>query len=444
MQPSSKYSHAALYHPFGYQYYDQQLPVYGTIPAAATAQNAAPFSYMAPVALVQESGLPPQSASTEDSAVSELGPSLGSPGAAVMAEADGNTFLHRLTFVLTAVSVCAVLGLLMTAAAAGRHMLFFGELTEPNTDAPFGLMDLKFRHSLRPPTNDTAKGTESVTQPILEKMELVPSGNHKVDADVLEGTDAHMRFDIQDDTAGAETTAALPPVTQPPVTPPPVTPLKKRSSPSPSYNSDQPQLNNYEGVSRCGRAQFVFCGNETSAFYHVAGADGGTCLVSTRGHPNICNRSPNGFSSLSDCERFCVDRKHPQKRCGGPAIFSTCARMDMKKHWWFHDGLSCRQWQYPSGTCPSANSDTYGTFQECYNRCAHHAERDWVCRQPQPVACAKAHIRHPYFAVSSGDGMFRCLEASPDNLRGHICLTGKNNFKSSEACQKACGNKPVA
>lgn len=350
-------------------------------------------------------------------------------------EDDRNALLHRLTFVLTAVSVCALVGLLMAAAAVGRHMMFFGELTEPDSDAPFGLIEMEFRRSRRTSTNDTAAGTESnVTQPILEKMELVPSGNHmKVDLDVVEGTEAHMRFDIQDDTTSADTTTAPPPVTSP----------EKRNSPPPPNNSDQPPSNNYEGISRCGRAQFVFCENETSAFYHVAGAGGGACLPSTRGHLNICNRSPNGFSSLSDCELFCVHRNHPQKRCGRPAIFSTCARMDMKKNWWFHDGLSCRQWEFPSGTCPTADSDTYDTFQECYNRCGHRAGRDWMCHEPHPAACDKTHVRHPYFAVSSGSGMFRCLEASPDNLRGHICLTGGNNFKSSEACEKACLNKPV-
>ncbi|XP_037509196.1 uncharacterized protein LOC119385901 [Rhipicephalus sanguineus] len=64
-----------------------------------------------------------------------------------------------------------------------------------------------------------------------------------------------------------------------------------------------------QGISRCGRAEFVYCENDSNTFYHVAGVGGGACLSSKRGHLNICNKSPNGFGSLSDCEQFCVNRK---------------------------------------------------------------------------------------------------------------------------------------
>ncbi|XP_075728605.1 uncharacterized protein LOC142769338 [Rhipicephalus microplus] len=266
-------------------------------------------------------------------------------------------------------------------------------------------------------------------------MGFVPSEDDKVGEHILETTNAAMVPDAQDDAGSGERNDDLTPVTH----------LEKRNSLTAPKNSVKPRSNNYEGISRCGRVEFVFCENSSSnAFYYATSADGGTCVSSKRGHMNICNKSPNGFSSLSDCEQFCVNRHHPQMRCRRPAVFTTCSRIDMKRNWWYHDGLSCRQWEYPSGTCPTAESDAYETFQECYNKCAHRSDRFLRCRQPTSAACDVVHIRHPFFAVSSGDGTFRCLEASPDNLRGHICLTGGNNFQSSEACQQACLNKPVA
>ncbi|KAK8760745.1 hypothetical protein V5799_027988 [Amblyomma americanum] len=179
-------------------------------------------------------------------------------------------------------------------------------------------------------------------------------------------------------------------------------------------------------------------------FYHVAGVTGGACLSSERGHLNICNRSPNRFGSLADCRKFCEGPERPQKRCDRPASFSTCARTDLKRDWWFHDGVSCRQWEFPSGTCPAANSEAYASFQECFNRCSHPTDHRWQCREPHPTACDADELRHPYFATSAGGGKFTCLEASPDNLRGHICLTGENNFNSPEACEAACLREPSA
>ncbi|KAL1422327.1 hypothetical protein MTO96_022202 [Rhipicephalus appendiculatus] len=416
------YPNAGLCHPYGYPYYGQQMYAYGNAPdPTATGAVADPFSYLTPFVPFQ------MSAATDGH-----GSAAFRPGDGVGVRTDRYSRLDRLAYALTILSVCTIAGLLVSAALVGRHMLILGEWTEPNTNAPMGLMDMEFRRSQRTPINDTAAGAESSsTQPILQKMGPVPSGNPRVGVDIHEATNAAMVPDAQNDAGSGETTADPTPVTHP----------KKRKSPTVPNKSKKPQSNNY-GISRCGRAEFVYCENDSHAFYHVAGASGGACISNKRAHLNICNKSPNGFGSLSDCEQFCVNRNHPQKRCGSPAAFTTCSRIDMKRHWWYHDGLSCRQWEYPSGTCPTAESDTYETFQECYNKCAHRADRFLRCREPSAAACDVVHIRHPFFAVSSGDGTFRCLEASPDNLRGHICLTGGNNFQSSEACQQACLNKP--
>ncbi|CAN7938805.1 unnamed protein product, partial [Ixodes hexagonus] len=153
----------------------------------------------------------------------------------------------------------------------------------------------------------------------------------------------------------------------------------------------------------------------------------------------VCNWSPNKFRSLRSCRRACMKRKTPLQRCYDKTLFSSCSSNDVKHSWWFHDAGACRGWNFPDGQCPQAGSAVFKTRSECLGNCSSSSTSDRPCSPPGSTTCGPKQLKHPYFAVTSGDGRLQCLRATVTQLGTHQCLLGANSFDSLSRCNTACG-----
>lgn len=152
----------------------------------------------------------------------------------------------------------------------------------------------------------------------------------------------------------------------------------------------------------------------------------------------VCNRGPNHFSSVLNCERSCVLSEHPEDACLDQALFTACNGQDVHRSWWFFDGRSCVPWDFPSGGCPAdGDLDVFATAYECARRCTNPGYQP--CQKPVPAPCTADLLKLPAFAeVSPDDGRVRCLLTAAPQRPEHRCLAGSNRFRSREACQQVC------
>ncbi|XP_077553728.1 uncharacterized protein LOC144168658 [Haemaphysalis longicornis] len=482
MQYPLEYSVAGRERPATYALRDEHPYTYEASPSADVpyAPATMPFSYEAGLAPMVASVLAPspeaeQADLSPHSTHSSIVP-LGSVRVESSEERSSRR-LRRLSFLLAAVSVCAVVGFILAAAVLGREMALFQALGELDTDVPMGLADL---HVMQTPTTATHRSLENIDSEAFAAAVIEAStGAARTAASVrctkaecaekvaialaIADTDCHTvlsdsRTAVRNYAKGRHLKKVVVKWERGPARKQKIingdAHIRNRASiteasggqssivtsedpeTAPKHH-DAPPLNNFP-ISRCGPVKYTFCDHQTTAYFHVLGPNGGSCSYSGDDQPHLCNRGLNKFDTLGDCQRLCVDSKRPQKRCSAPPVLASCTAKDIKREWWYHDGMSCRVWEFPSGSCPNASSEAYATFQECINKCARPTDRGTQCSQPGHAACNVPHVRHPYFAVSYQKGQFRCLEASPSILRGHTCLTGKNNFKTLAACNASC------
>ncbi|XP_070394417.1 uncharacterized protein [Dermacentor albipictus] len=189
----------------------------------------------------------------------------------------------------------------------------------------------------------------------------------------------------------------------------------------------------------CGSVYYTFCERAPREFHYrrAANACVETDVVDVA---NVCNRGANRFSTLDLCLESCVSAEHPAEECFERPLFTRCARQDALSSWWQFEAGKCALWTFPSGGCPANGSAVFPTAQECEQRCRHRGAR---CRRPEVVACGRRHLRYPYFAhVYAGEGRVRCLRSSETLMQGRQCLAGANRFRSREACDASCKNRP--
>ncbi|XP_077541010.1 uncharacterized protein LOC144153234 [Haemaphysalis longicornis] len=75
---------------------------------------------------------------------------------------------------------------------------------------------------------------------------------------------------------------------------------------------------------KCGIAFYTYC----STFRHEAYYRHTTrsCVRTITDNVQVCNHSPNRFSSLRECEQSCVHSEVPKEQCFEKTLFSWCGR----------------------------------------------------------------------------------------------------------------------
>ncbi|KAH6942395.1 hypothetical protein HPB50_004352 [Hyalomma asiaticum] len=105
----------------------------------------------------------------------------------------------------------------------------------------------------------------------------------------------------------------------------------------------------------------------------------------------VCNRSPNKFAS--SCLRSCVHASRPSGRCLDRPVFSQCRSTDLKRQLWFFEGETCRLWDFPSGKCPMADGDLFGSREDCVHKCLKNETYLSLCRTPPSGTCTTHHLK---------------------------------------------------
>lgn len=189
---------------------------------------------------------------------------------------------------------------------------------------------------------------------------------------------------------------------------------------------------------KCGPPRFSFCNPPKGGVYFEP--DLGSCLPAPPETVYVCNRSPNRFSSLSECRRTCVEGARPDRRCLAAPLFTRCddREVELNGTRWFSNGTDCEEWGFPLGQCPAQGSSLFDSADECRSSCLQPTDKLSCCHAPEPSVCALEQLRYPYFAVAGVDGGFRCLEANANALQGNQCVTGINQFDTIDHCHRTC------
>lgn len=190
----------------------------------------------------------------------------------------------------------------------------------------------------------------------------------------------------------------------------------------------------------CTAVHMSFCSNASKTWNFFYDPKERACLSATSYRANVCNRSPNQFSSREACLAACAHvASSPEPRCSERPNFVPCGPADARYSWWFHDGKKCAPWGFNGGRCPSASAPVFGNAAECFAVCSKPGTRQELgCLLPQSQLCEPRQLRHPFFAAPSSSGGFECFEATPDFLLRHRCLLGRNRFSSSDECAGKC------
>ncbi|XP_070395722.1 uncharacterized protein [Dermacentor albipictus] len=194
----------------------------------------------------------------------------------------------------------------------------------------------------------------------------------------------------------------------------------------------------------CGSAFYTYCPKLRHEAYYRHSTR--TCIRTITDNVHVCNRSPNKFATLGECQRSCVNTRLPSVACFEMPLFFSCSRRDVNASWWVFDHQQCRPWEFPAGLCPRpADRDVFRSRLECIRSClaadVHSRGRATPCRAPGVgVTCDASVLRFPYFAYKppGGNGRVRCIRTSAAALFAHRCLIGSNRFFSEAACQSAC------
>nr|XP_050027915.2 uncharacterized protein LOC126523307 [Dermacentor andersoni] len=203
---------------------------------------------------------------------------------------------------------------------------------------------------------------------------------------------------------------------------------------------------------KCGDALYTFC-NMLYQLYHYR-ASSNECVFTVTENVRVCNRSPDRFATMDDCQRVCVvpgindlvaDRP---KVCSTGPLFAPCNWRDVKPTWAIFDGVRCVRWPFPDGLCPAANNTAvFSSRQECADRCLKAVE-EWSAsppRDPCPVGpgpaevCGPEVLRFPYFSHHSAN---KCFVASEDFLARRRCLTAPTLFVNEQKCREKCMGNP--
>ncbi|XP_065311105.1 uncharacterized protein [Dermacentor albipictus] len=190
----------------------------------------------------------------------------------------------------------------------------------------------------------------------------------------------------------------------------------------------------------CDIVFYTHCPRTAREFY-FNGATNSCARATTSYGTEVCNRSPNRFASRASCEKSCVHVSHPSGRCLDRPVFSQCRSADLKRSTWFFEGETCQPWDFPSGRCPMADGDLFGSRQACIKKCVNNQTYLPLCRTPPSGTCSPRHLKFPYFAAKlPGSPKMRCLKTAALGLQKRLCLTGTNRFSSLGSCKRTCGH----
>ncbi|KAH6942312.1 hypothetical protein HPB50_003859 [Hyalomma asiaticum] len=188
----------------------------------------------------------------------------------------------------------------------------------------------------------------------------------------------------------------------------------------------------------CDGVFYTYCTRAPPQFLYDSSSR--SCIESERDEVQLCNRSPNRFSSKAECARSCVHGFAQADRCFDTTVFAKCGRQDVKVKQWYFTGRTCASWPFLQGRCPANASRTFATFADCLQRCVTGVAGKRSC-EPLDTgdvrACTLQELSYPYFADSVGVHV-RCLASSVAGLARHRCLAGTNKFATKGACQRAC------
>ncbi|KAH6942397.1 hypothetical protein HPB50_004354 [Hyalomma asiaticum] len=178
----------------------------------------------------------------------------------------------------------------------------------------------------------------------------------------------------------------------------------------------------------CDVVFYTHCPRTAHEFYFSGATN--SCVRATASYgTEVCNRSPNKFASRASCLKSCVHASRPSGRCLDRPVFSQCRSADLKRQLWFFEGETCQPWDFPSGKCPMADGDLFGSREDCVHKCLKNETYLSLCRTPPSGTCTTHHLKYPYFAIAPpGAPKMVCLKTSSLGLRRQLCLTGTNRF----------------